>query len=164
MLDCSDVDLKHGVINISRSKGLHEHRVALHPSMLSYLEEYDERMQSLVPGRRCFFANVSDRYYSSSWVEYNFELAWYRFNGGHAIPYALRHHYASANINSWPAESDIFDKNIVYLSRSMGHASVENTMYYYSQSPRMAQALVRKKSATFSDVISGVKSPKLQMP
>lgn len=164
MLDCSDVDLKHGVINISRSKGLHEHRVALHPSMLSYLEEYDERMQSLVPGRRCFFANVSDRYYSSSWVEYNFELAWYRFNGGHAIPYALRHHYASANINSWPAESDIFDKNLVYLSRSMGHASVENTMYYYCQSPRMAQALVRKKSATFSDVISGVKSPKLQMP
>lgn len=164
MLDCGDVDLGCGVINISRSKGLHEHRVALHSTMRSYLEEYDSRMRSLMPGRQCFFPNVSDSYYSSAWVDNNFELAWYRFNGFHAVPYALRHHYASANIDRWPADDDMPDKNLAYLSRSMGHSGVESTMYYYSQSPGTAQALLRGKSSTFGDVISGAKPSKQQLP
>ena len=160
LLDRADVDLRHGVINISRSKGLHEHRVALHPSMLEYLREYDGRMQSLMPGRKCFFANVADKYYSSTWVECNFETAWYRFGAAaHAVPYDLRHNYASENISSWPADDDMAGKRLVYLSRSMGHASVDNTMYYYSQSPAMAHALVRSKSATFSEVTAPFVSP-----
>lgn len=152
MLDCSDVDLEHGVVNISRSKGLHEHRVSLHPSMLSYLKEYDGKMRSVMPGRKCFFANSSDRYYSSSWMDYNFELVWHRYNGGHAVPYDLRHHYASENINGWPADSDTFNKNLVYLSRSMGHASIDETMYYYSRTPKMAQSLMERKAETFAAV------------
>lgn len=165
LLDCADVDLTHGVINISRSKGLHEHRVALHPSMLAYLREYDMRMQSLMPGRKCFFANGADRHYSSAWVEYNFELAWYRFGAAaHAVPYDLRHNYASENINSWPADGDITGKRLIYLSRSMGHANVDNTMYYYSQSPAVVHALVAGKSATFSEVTAQFVSPDSALP
>ena len=152
MLDCSDIDLEHGVVNISKTKGLHEHRVALHPSMLSYLKEYDGKMRSVMPGRKCFFANSSDRYYSSSWLEYNFELVWHRYNGGHVVPYDLRHHYASENIDRWPADSDTFNKNLVYLSRSMGHANIDETMYYYSHTTKMARLLMERKAATFTAV------------
>ena len=155
MLDCEDVDLVHGVIDIKRSKGHHEHRVALHPSMQEYLSQYDGFMKSVMPGRKCFFANEKDAYYSSTWLDWNFERMWYRFNGGHAVPYSLRHHYAIANINSWPADSDSFNKHLVYLSRSMGHATLESTMYYYSYTPAMAEGIVADKGETFRNVISG---------
>ena len=155
MLDREDVDLVHGVIDIRRSKGHHEHRVALHPSMLEYLARYDDFMNSAMPGRKCFFANEKDAYYSSTWLDRNFERMWYRFNGGHAVPYSLRHHYAVANINSWPADSDSFNKRLVYLSRSMGHATLESTMYYYSYTPAMAEGIVTDKGETFRNVISG---------
>ena len=155
MLDREDVDLVHGVIDIRRSKGHHEHRVALHPSMQEYLTRYDEFMNSAMPGRKCFFANEKDAYYSSTWLDWNFERMWYRFNGGHAVPYSLRHHYAVANINSWPADSDSFNKRLVYLSRSMGHATLESTMYYYSYTPAMAEGIVADKGETFRNVISG---------
>lgn len=155
MLDREDVDLVHGVIDIRRSKGHHEHRVALHPSMQEYLVRYDDFMNSAMPDRKCFFANEKDAYYSSTWLEWNFERMWYRFNGGHAVPYSLRHHYAIANINSWPADSDSFNKRLVYLSRSMGHATLESTMYYYSYTPAMAEGIVADKGETFRNVISG---------
>lgn len=156
MLDCEDVDLKHGVIDIRRSKGHHEHRVALHPSMWEYLAGYDTYIGSIMPGRKCFFPNEDDSYYSSTWLDWNFERMWYRFNEGHAVPYSLRHHYAVANINSWPADSDTFDKRLVYLSRSMGHATLESTMYYYSYTPAMAEGIVADKGETFRRIISGV--------
>lgn len=155
MLDREDVDLVHGVIDIRRSKGHHEHRVALHPSMQEYLVRYDDFMNSAMPGRKCFFANEKDAYYSSTWLDRNFERMWYRFNGGHAVPYSLRHHYAVANISSWPADSDSFNKRLVYLSRSMGHATLESTMYYYSYTPAMAEGIVTDKGETFRNVISG---------
>ena len=132
MLDCSDVDHEHGEVNISKTKGLHEHRVAFHPSMQSYLKEYDGKMRSVMPGRKSFFANTSDWNYSSSWLEYNFEQVWHRNNGGHVVPYHLRHHYASENINRRPADSDTINKNPVYLSRSMCHPNIDETKYYYN--------------------------------
>lgn len=155
MLDCEDIDLIHGVIDIRRSKGLNEHRVALHPSVWEYLKEYDRTMCAVMPGRICFFPNVDDRYYSTSWLEWDFELMWYKFNGGYAIPYDFRHNYAIANINIWPADSDAFNRNLVYLSRSMGHASLDSTMYYYSYTPKMAQSIMECKSDSFNDVVSG---------
>ena len=155
MLDREDVNLVHGVIDIRRSKGHHEHRVALHPSMQEYLIGYDAFMNSVMPGRKCFFANENDAYYSSIWLDWNFERMWYRFNGGYAVPYSLRHHYAVTNINGWPADSGSFNKRLVYLSRSMGHATIESTMYYYSYTPAMAEGIVTDKEETFRNVISG---------
>lgn len=155
MLDCDDVNLIHGVIDIRRSKGLNEHRVALHTSMWEYLKEYDRAIRSVIPSRTCFFPNVKDCYYSTSWLDWNFELMWYRFNGGHAIAYDLRHNYAIANINNWPADSDTFNKNLVYLSRSMGHANLDDTMYYYSYTPKMAQSIMECKADSFRAIVSG---------
>ena len=153
MLDCEDVDLVNGVIDIKKSKGHHEHRVALHQSMQDYLVEYDRNMNSLMPGRKCFFPSATDSYHECSWLERLFCILWYRFNSSHAVPYDLRHHYAIANINSWPADSASFNKRLVYLSRSMGHATIENTMYYYSYTPAMARSIITEKGETYRNII-----------
>lgn len=153
-LDREDVDLSHGVINIHRSKGYTEHRIALHPTMQERLIEYDKAVNRLVPDRKCFFPNYKDKHYSLIWMDYNFSKLWYKFNYKEATSYHLRHHYATTNINSWPAQAEKFNRNLLYLSRSMGHSTLEITMYYYHFTPKLAEILKARKAGTFNEIIS----------
>jgi integrase len=152
-LDMEDVDLKHGIINIRHTKGYIEHRVALHPTMRKRLTEYDAAIHKIMPDRKCFFPNCGDDYYTLGWMDYNFELLWFKYNHHPATAYHLRHHYATTNINNWPAKSEKFNRNLLYLSRSMGHSSVETTMYYYNFTPKLAEILKERKTETFNEII-----------
>ena len=152
-LDVEDVDLKHGIINIRHTKGYIEHRVALHPTMKDRLVAYHAAVNRLKPDRKCFFPNYYDRYYSLTWMEYNFERLWFKYNHHHATPYHIRHHFATTNINSWPSQAEKFNRNLLYLSRSMGHSTLETTMYYYSFTPKLAELLRERKHETFNEII-----------
>ena len=152
-LDVEDVDLKHGIINILHTKGYTEHRVVLHPTMKERLVEYDTAVNRLIPDRKCFFPNYYDKYYTLGWMDYNFEILWYKYNHNQATAYHLRHHFATTNINSWPAQAEKFNKNLLYLSRSMGHSTVETTMYYYNYTPKLAEILKERKAETFNEII-----------
>ena len=153
LLDTKDVDLKNGIINVRHTKGYVEHRVALHPSMLKMLMEYDKAIERLVPKRKCFFPTSTDEHHSVKWVDYNFQKCWYEFNKEHAVAYDFRHRYATENINGLPADSALFNKHIAYLSRSMGHASFKMTMYYYYFTPKMAEHIKAAKAETFNDIL-----------
>ena len=152
-LDVEDVDLKNGIINIRHTKGSVEHRVALHPAMKDRLVTYNTDVNRLMPDRKCFFPNYCDRYYSCSWMESNFEKLWFKYNHHHATPYHIRHHFATTNINSWPSQAEKFNRNLLYLSRSMGHSTLETTMYYYSFTPKLAELLKERKHETFNEII-----------
>lgn len=152
-LDVEDIDLKYGIINIRNSKGYTEHRVALHPTMKEWLVVYHTAVNKLLPDRKSFFPNYYDKYYSLTWMEYNFERFWFKYNHIHATPYHLRHHYATTNINNWPSQAEKFNRNLLYLSRSMGHSTIETTMYYYSFTPKLAELLKERKHETFNEII-----------
>ena len=152
-LDVEDVDLKQGIINIRHTKGYIEHRVALHPTMQESLTLYDATIQKIMPGRKCFFPSSGDKYYSLQWMIYNFDLLWFKYNHHPATAYHLRHHFATTNMNSWPAQTEKFNKNLLYLSRSMGHSIVETTMYYYHFTPKLAEILKNRKTETFNEII-----------
>jgi len=152
-LDVEDVDLTHGIINIRQTKGYMEHRVALHPTMKERLVTYHTAVNRLMPDRKCFFPNYCDKYYSLAWMEYNFERLWFKYNHHHATPYHLRHQFATTNINNWPSGAEKFNRNLLYLSRSMGHSSIETTMYYYSFTPKLAELLKERKHETFNEII-----------
>jgi len=36
----------------------------------------------------------------------------------------------------------------------MGHANIDETMYYYSHTPKMARSLMERKAATFTAVVT----------
>jgi len=152
-LDAEDVDLKHGIINIRHTKGYIEHRVALHPTMKERLAEYDTAVNKLIPNRKCFFPSYYDKYYSLAWMDYNFERLWFKYNHHQASSYHLRHNFATTNINNWPAQAEKFNRNLLYLSRSMGHSTVETTMYYYNFTPKLAEILKERKTETFNEII-----------
>lgn len=144
LLRRQDVDLIHGVISVKDSKGRDQHYVALHDSMLELLRRYDAVICKRNPDRTYFFPSDHDSFYSGVWVTQNFRELWDKYNAKtpiHATAYALRHNYATENIDSWTGDGLAFEEKLYYLGKSMGHRRLESTKYYYSLTPRFADIL-----------------------
>jgi len=141
MLRAKDVDLSCGILNIRISKGTDQHYVALHDSMADLLRKYDGAIKRYHPDREYFFPNRNGSHFTKTWVQVRFRENWDRYNSAYATAYELRHNYATENINSWTDEGFGFDAKLLYLSKSMGHYSVESTKNYYSLVPGLADIL-----------------------
>lgn len=153
----SEVDLDHGVLNIVQTKGHDQHYTAIHDSMIGILKEYDQRMEKLIPGRAYFFPNGKDGFRKDKWLRNQFSKIWKTANPDtYAISYDFRHNYATVNINSWIDDGFDMYARLYYLSRSMGHCSVEHTKYYYSIVPRLADILNDKCADSFDDLMPEV--------
>ena len=72
------------------------------------------------------------------------------------VAYDIRHHYAITNINNWTDDGFAFNDKLQYLSKSMGHRSIEATRYYYSIVPRLADTLIEKTEAGFNAIVPEV--------
>ena len=156
MLKVDDVDLKQGVLSIKRSKGESQHYVALHDTMLDLLKKYDTAIRLMYPERKYFFYSIYGSHYSRIWVVSNFRELWDACNKSHATAYALRHHYATENINQWVGYGLEFDSKLLYLSKSMGHSTIENTKYYYSLVPALANIMEDLSGRDFDDIVPEV--------
>jgi len=67
-----------------------------------------------------------------------------------------RHNYAVENINQWIGEGFEFYSKLVYLSKSMGHSSLESTKYYFSLVPAMADILLELTGCDFDNIVPEV--------
>ena len=157
-LQCIDVDLKHGILNIRKSKGYDQHYIALHESMTKVLEEYDIAISHLQPKRNYFFESKNGDCHSRYWVADNFRGLWTKANGKEkkVVPYDLRHNYAIENINSWEEDAFAFSDKLHYLSKSMGHRWIESTLYYYTIVPRLVNTIQEKTEIGFNEIVPEV--------
>lgn len=162
MIRFGDVDLEHGILNIQLSKGYDQHYVALGDSMCLLLRRYDSSIAQIYPNRNTFFPGRKDKPYSAQWVSDTFRQIWNSVNDSRAVPYEFRHNYAITNINSWVDKGFRFDDKLLYLSKSMGHHSIENTKYYYSLVPNLAEILEEKTNADFERIVPEVPSGKIE--
>lgn len=156
MLRVEDVDLSNGVLDIRYSKGHAQHYVVLHDSMLELLKTYDAVIRKQYPHRAFFFPARGNSFHKRNWVQTNFQEVWNKYNSPHATAYELRHHYAIENINHWTDEGFGFDAKLLYLSKSMGHSTVESTKYYYSLVPGMAEILEERTGRDFESIVPDV--------
>jgi len=152
----SNVNLEHGILDIAYSKGHDQHYIVLHDSMLAIMRDYDTSIEKIYPDRTYFFPSVRQSYYSQGWLTRNFKLLWYKANTAHATAYEFRHHYAVMNINRWVDQGFGFDDKLLYLSKSMGHTTIESTKYYYSIVPGFAQILQDLTAKGFDWIIPEV--------
>lgn len=151
------VDLEGGTLLIAEGKGRAERLVALHPSMLAIMRDYDESMEGLCPGREYFFPNGRDGHLSKHWLQCHFRELWDRVSPEHATAYQLRHEYAVRNIDGLVAGGLEGLEELEYLSKSMGHASVERTIRtYYHITPGLARAL-QERCGDLDDVVPEVR-------
>ena len=158
LLKRENVDLVYGVIDIQKSKGYDQHYVVMHDSMRNLMVEYDKAISTLLPAREYFFQTNKGTHYTRDWVQGNFRQFWNKSNDISASPvaYDLRHHYAIVNINSWIDDGFEFNDKLQYLSKSMGHRSIEATRYYYSIVPRLADTLKEKTETGFNLIVPEV--------
>jgi len=156
LLRVEDVDLCSGIVNIRHSKGYAQHYVVLHDSMLALLKSYDAAIRKQYTHRAYFFPARRNAFHTMSWVQSNFRQLWDKYNSTHATAYELRHHYAIENINHWTSEGFGFDEKLLYLSKSMGHRTLESTKYYYSLVPRIADILEEKTGVDFDSILPEV--------
>lgn len=140
-LKCSNMDFENGIVNIESTKGYHQHRVALHPSMTAILKRYDEEMEKLMPGRIPFFPDSEGGFHGKTWQRDIFSKYWRMMSGEDARAYDLRSNYAVRNINGWQLGEPKWIDRFMYLSRSMGHSSLEATSYYYHLVPMFREKL-----------------------
>jgi len=160
MLKVEDVNLQHGIINIRYSKGHSQHYVVLHDSMLELLKRYDAAIQKQYPRRTYFFPARSNTFHTRAWVQKNFRALWDKDNSTYATAYELRHYYATENMNRWVNEGFGFNAKLFYLSKSMGHSTVESTKYYYSLVPGVADILEEKTAIDFDNIVPEVDDEK----
>ena len=61
--------------------------------------------------------------------------------------------------NTHPYNKGIdFNDKLYYLSKSMGHSSIESTKYYYSLIPRMSDIFKTQINTTFDSLVPEVKN------
>jgi len=144
------VDLMTGVIRIEQTKGYIQHRVVAKPDMLALLRKYEAAAEGILPGRKAFFPKADGEYHRNDWLCRQFSSAWYRHNTARATAYDLRHHYVIANIYSWREQGigyGLTDR-LLALSKSLGHASIASTLYYFSLVPAFEGEMADSLEAT----------------
>jgi len=156
LLKRGDVDLENGVISIRDSKGHDQHYVVMHDSMAELMGRYDTAADRLIPDRTYFFPALHDRPHPKGWVVWNFNTLWSRVSNTNATAYALRHNYATHNINKWTDTGFGFDDKLLYLSKSMGHRSIEETRHYFSIIPALSDILEEKTADSMDDIVPEV--------
>jgi integrase len=158
LLRVENVDLASGVIDIQQSKGGDQHYVAMHDTMTTLMARYDQAVAALQPSRTWFFESPAGACRTRYWVQDNFRALWAKANpaSGPAVAYDLRHHYAIRNIDSWADDGFEFNDKLLYLSKSMGHRSVEATRAYYAIMPRLADTLRRRTEEGFNAIVPEV--------
>lgn len=156
MLKVDDVDLAQGILNIRKSKGCYQHYVALHDTMADLLRKYDYAIQAIYPRRVYFFPSPRGSFLSAKWVSQNFCYIWNKVNTKHAIAYEFRHNYAVENINKWVGDGFGFFSKLVYLSKSMGHVTLESTKGYFHLVPALSNVLLQLTGDGFDDIIPEV--------
>ena len=158
LLKRDDVDLDDGVISIRDSKGYDQHHVVTHDSMTNLMQRYDVTVDKLIPDRTYFFPSLYDKPHPKGWVVWNFNALWSKVSNANATAYELRHYYATHNINKWAGNDFGVDDKLLYLSKSMGHRSIEETKRYFSIIPALSDILKEKTGDGMDDIIPEVSS------
>ena len=155
------VNLKNGCLSIYQSKGRKDRVVFMSPDMLKMCINYDRLMAKLVPDREWFFPGRDElKPFSKTSIDKRFKEFW------NMTPYAgkvdkeptihsLRHTYVVTKMNDWMNEGREFKAMMPYLSRYLGHSSINETQYYYHQVVS-AFEIVRKHDSVADRVIPEV--------
>lgn len=145
-LDVDDVDLRHGVITIRRTKFGKSRLLPLHDSTVVALESYAHRRDKVVV-RACdgfFLSEKGDRI--SQWgTRYNFaqvsRKVGLRSPGGRhghgPRIHDMRHRFAVRTLIAWYRAGLDAERELPRLSTYLGHAHVADTYWYIEAVPEL---------------------------
>lgn len=129
-------------IDIIESKGCRSRRLAVTEEVMEMIERCNAMTSEVFgPDRDFLFVNAFGAQVSASTLSCAFRRIWCQAglpeeqHGCRPTCYLLRHHFAYANIERWSRDGADVNAMLPYLSRFMGHSSIEKTLYYVHTSP-----------------------------
>ena len=118
-------------------------------------------MQKLVPDREWFFpARDESKPLPKTSIDKKFKEFWNMTSYAGKVDkkptvHSLRHTFVVTKMNDWMNQGKDFEGMMPYLSRYLGHTSIDETQYYYHQSIS-AFEIVRKHDSITDRVIPEV--------
>jgi len=160
-LKVKDVNLDDGILKIMQSKGNKDRLVYMADDVTDLCRKYHKRMASVLPGSEWFFpGRVPGQPIRKTSMDKKFKQFWNMTPFADTCDkaptiHALRHTFVVNRMNEWMLEGISLNTMMPYLSRYLGHSSVEDTFYYYHQVDRAFQ-IVRQKDSLSDKVIPEV--------
>lgn len=132
-IECHDVDYEKYRILIRGAKNQKDRYVYISDFCCNMIRRFDGLMERYKPGRKYLFSstgNIEDHISSSYVMQLFSDLR--RLSG---IPasltvHSLRHTYVIDKITEWENEGINVNAMFPYLSKQLGHATIEETYYY----------------------------------
>lgn len=141
-LQLQDVDLTAGFIDVLWSKGNRSRRLPLNDQITAVLADCNRiSRQQFGQHRSTFFVSSTAAPVDPATTGVMFNRIWNQaglpllLGGKQPHPYSFRHHFAYANIERWMSQGRDINAMMPYLSRYMGHATLDSTFYYIHTSP-----------------------------
>lgn len=136
MMKRSDVSFETGTVYISHSKGDKDRIVYVSDDLLELMKRYDEKIDVLFPDREWFFPGKNHAmHFEKTSICRKFIQLWYSafpdWKGKHPTTHCLRHCYVVHTVNNWVEAGHDAEELFPYLSKALGHSSIQETMYYY---------------------------------
>ncbi len=135
-----DVDLQDGTLLIRISKDNKDRIVYLPDDLRVLLIRYSERLKEEYDDCSIWFfpAREMDNLLTVGIIDKRFNIAWSATAFASACPdkptvHSLRHTFVVKRMNTWMEQNIPLRSMLPYLSRYLGHKSVEDTFYYYHQ-------------------------------
>jgi integrase len=152
-LRVEEVDLSGGTITILGSKRHSSRKIPIPLDLLNLFRGYDVRVSAIYPSRIHFFPTTRSGCYGLGSVGSVFHSIWEQArlgmgSGNRPRAYDFRHHFALTNLNRWIASGVDVGSRLPYLSRYMGHSSLESTDYYLHLVPEFFQTFSEKLRST----------------
>jgi len=153
-LNRTDIHYGDGVIDILWSKGPRSRRLPVSSEVVEMLANCDRENECFAPGRKPLFISGARNPLNAKAPAVMFRRIWQAadlsipLGKPKPVPYALRHHFAYANIERWAAGGVDPQAMLPYLARYMGHTDVSSTYYYMHLSPDYAATYVNAAHAS----------------
>ena len=132
-----DCNLSYGTILIRQSKGNKDRSLWLQDDVVQILRDYDSYMEHNISASREWFFLRYDQtsFISKTLIDKEFQLFWSltfpQWDRKKPTVHSLRHAFVVHRLNDWVEEGNDAEKLLPYLSRFLGHSSIEETFYYY---------------------------------
>ncbi len=157
-----DVDLQKGTILIRIGKDNKDRIVYLPDDLRVLLIQYTTQLKKEYDDRSVWFfpAREMNNLLSVSLIDRRFNEAWNATSFAPACPdkptvHSLRHTFVVKRMNLWMEQGIPLRSMLPYLSKYLGHKSVEDTFYYYHQLDtafRIVQNMDSKSKAVIPEV------------
>ena len=150
-------------IDIINAKGRRDRRIFLTGDILVLLKEYDSRISAMLLEREWFFPGdykPSTEHISPSTARGRFSLARDMVYGGDSLRkpsiHSLRHAYIIWTIRRWREENLNINEMLPYLSRHLGHSTIQETFTYYDHYSRDFDH-IRKDTKRYEAIVPEVR-------